>query len=51
MADVPSTRAQLREQFDFTDEEMILISAKEGTNVDKVLDAIITRIKPPTGQI
>jgi len=30
---------------------MIHISAKEGTNVDKVFEAIIERIKPPSKNI
>ncbi|HSH21916.1 MAG TPA: translation elongation factor 4 [Candidatus Caenarcaniphilales bacterium] len=30
-------------------EEVILVSAKEGTNVDEVLEAIVERIPPPTG--
>ncbi|MBI4712688.1 MAG: elongation factor 4 [Planctomycetes bacterium] len=30
-------------------EEVLLVSAKNGTNADKVLDAVVERIKPPTG--
>ena len=33
-ADVPATVQQLQEQFDFTEEDMLFISAKEGKNVD-----------------
>lgn len=31
-------------------EKMIFISAKQGTNVDRVLEAIVNRIPPPKGQ-
>ena len=33
----------------FTDEEMLLISAKTGENVDKVLEAVVERIPSPQG--
>ena len=33
----------------FTDEEMLLISAKTGENVDKVLEAVVERIPSPKG--
>jgi translation elongation factor EF-4 len=47
-ADVPATVQQLSEQFDFEEDEIIYISAKDGTNVDQVFDAVINRISPPT---
>ncbi|HUG48414.1 MAG TPA: translation elongation factor 4 [Candidatus Limnocylindria bacterium] len=31
-------------------EEVILVSAKEGTNVEEVLEAIVERIPPPSGE-
>ncbi len=47
-ARIAETRSELV-ALGFTEEEMIEISAKTGTNVDQVLDAIITRIPPPSG--
>ena len=46
-ADVAGTVQQLKEQFDFEEEEMLFISAKTGHNVDQVFDAIIDRVPPP----
>jgi GTP-binding protein LepA len=31
-------------------EEVILVSAKDGTNVDEVLEAIVARVPPPSGE-
>ena len=47
-ARVEETRAELR-ALGFTDEEMIEISAKTGQNVDKVLEAVLSRIPSPKG--
>ncbi len=47
-ARITETRAEL-ESLGFTQEEMIEISAKTGVNVDKVLEAVIDRIPPPSG--
>jgi len=33
-ADISGTVTQLKEQFDFQEEEMLFISAKQGTNID-----------------
>jgi translation elongation factor EF-4 len=35
-ADVPATIEQMKQEFDFKEEEIIFISAKNGTNVDQV---------------
>ena len=45
---MPGTVKQIKEQFDFEEEEILFISAKNGTNIDQVFDAIINRIKPPS---
>ena len=46
-ADIKATEDQLIEELDFKLDELLYISAKDGTNVDKVLEAIIERINPP----
>ena len=46
-ADVEGTREQVIEQLDLDD--AIAISAKHGTNVSEVLEAIVARIPPPKG--
>ncbi len=47
-ARIAETRKELQ-SLGFTDEEMIEISAKTGVNVDAVLQAVIDRIPPPSG--
>lgn len=47
-ARIAETRKELQ-SLGFTDEEMIEISAKTGANVDTVLQAVIDRIPPPSG--
>ena len=47
-ARVKDTRRELS-GLGFSDEEMIEISAKVGTNIDRVLDAIIQRVPMPKG--
>ena len=48
MARIEETKQDLRD-LGFADEEMIEISAKTGFNVDRVLEAIVTRIPAPQG--
>jgi GTP-binding protein LepA len=48
-ADVDGTRAQITEVLGLDGDDAIAISAKHGTGVDLVLEAIVTRIPPPTG--
>ena len=48
-ADVDGTRAQITEVLDLDGDEALAMSAKHGTGVDEVLEAIIARIPPPTG--
>lgn len=48
-ARVADTVDELVDTFGFKKEEIILGSAKEGTGVEELLEAIIRRIKPPAG--
>jgi len=48
-ADVEGTRAQITEALGLDGDEALTISAKHGTGVPEVLEAIVTRIPPPTG--
>ncbi len=50
-ADIPACKKALHDVFKFQDAEFIEISAKTGLNIDAVLDAIITRIPSPQGNI
>lgn len=47
IADVDKTILELMEAFNFSQEEIITISAKTGVNVEKVLDRIIEVVPPP----
>jgi GTP-binding protein LepA len=40
---------ELMDVIGFSDEEILFVSAKEGTNVGEVLDAIVKRVPPPSG--
>jgi GTP-binding protein LepA len=48
-ADLEGTREQITEQLDLDGAEALAISAKHGTGVPDVLEAIIARIPPPVG--
>ena len=54
--DLPSAQPEaialeLERMFGFKQEEIIFCSAKDGTGVDEILSAIVTRISPPEGEI
>ena len=49
-ADVPKVSAEIINLLGCTESDILKISAKTGDGVDEVLDAIIERIAPPTGQ-
>jgi len=48
-ADVDGTRRQITELLDLDGDEALAISAKLGTGVPEVLEAIVHRIPPPSG--
>jgi GTP-binding protein LepA len=48
-ADVEGTKKELLDVFGFSEDEIILASAKEGTGVDEIISAVIDRIPPPKG--
>jgi GTP-binding protein LepA len=48
-ADIEGTRAQITELLELDGDAAIAISAKHGTGVADVLEAIVQRIPPPTG--
>lgn len=50
-ADVEKVKKELREVLGFSDDEIILTSAKKGFGIDKLLDAVIERIPCPNGEI
>ena len=50
-ADVEGTRAQISDVLGLDGADAIAISAKHGTGVRDVLEAIVTRIPPPRGDI
>jgi len=49
-ADVERCSKELVDIFGIKKEEIIPVSAKEGTNVEKILEAIVVRIPPPMPQ-
>ncbi len=50
-ADVVKTKQELIETFGFSDEEILLTSAKTGEGVKSLVEAVIDRISPPKGDI
>lgn len=46
-ADIPKVKKELYDVLGFKDEDIILCSGKTGEGVNDLLDAIVTRIKPP----
>ncbi|MFH1546264.1 MAG: translation elongation factor 4 [Patescibacteria group bacterium] len=47
-ADVPRIKTEIENVLGIPREEVIEISAKEGTNCEQILDAVVERIPPPT---
>ena len=42
--------AELQQAFGFSEDEILFVSAKEGTGAREVLDAIVERVPPPSGE-
>jgi GTP-binding protein LepA len=47
-ANVEETKRQIKEDLGFVEEDILLVSAKNGTGVEKLLQAVVDRIPPPT---
>ena len=43
--------AELQQMFGFDSEEILFVSAKEGTGAIEVLNAVVERIPPPSGEV
>jgi GTP-binding protein LepA len=48
-ADIERVAAELSDVVGFSRDEIIPVSAKDGTGIDAVLDAVVQRVPPPTG--
>jgi GTP-binding protein LepA len=48
-ADIENTKKQLEEVIGISGEEALLVSAKAGTGINDVLEAVVRRIPPPAG--
>ncbi|MFZ2089417.1 MAG: translation elongation factor 4, partial [Desulfobaccales bacterium] len=50
-ADVPMVKEQIKRELGLDEESAILCSAKEGLGINDVLEAIVSRIPPPRGDV
>ena len=50
-ADIPKVKKELMDTFGFMEDEIILTSAKNGTGIKELVEAIIKRIPSPKGNI
>lgn len=51
IAKIKETGEEIKKIFDAGDSEILKISAKDGTNINKVLETIIREIPPPAGDL
>ena len=42
---------EVQQAFGFTDDEIVFVSAKDGTGIPEILEAIVQRVPPPTGSL
>ncbi|MBI5779372.1 MAG: elongation factor 4 [Planctomycetes bacterium] len=50
-ANIEMVRDEIQNILGISPDEIINVSAKQGTNADKILEAVVERIPPPTGDI
>ncbi len=43
--------AEIQQAFGFREDEILYVSAKEGTGAKEILDAVVDRIPPPSGEV
>jgi GTP-binding protein LepA len=48
-ADIPETKRQIEHDLGLDPAEALLVSARQGTGVDELFEAIVSRIPPPAG--
>jgi GTP-binding protein LepA len=49
-ADIGETKRQIEKDLGLDPEEALLVSARQGTGIDELFDAIVTRFPPPLGK-
>ena len=49
-ADIPGTKAQIEKDLGLDPDEALLVSARLGTGVDELFEAIVKKIPPPAGK-
>jgi translation elongation factor EF-4 len=49
-ASIDLTRLQLTNTLKFQNEEILEISAKNGINIEKVLNTVLKKVRPPSGR-
>jgi GTP-binding protein LepA len=50
-ADIPAVKAQIDKDLGLDSETALLVSARQGTGVDELFEAIVKRIPPPQGSV
>src|SRR3989339_149135 len=50
-ANIEAVRDEIQNILGISPDEIINVSAKQGTNADKILEAVVDRVPPPTGDL
>ncbi|MDR1838130.1 MAG: translation elongation factor 4 [Treponema sp.] len=50
-ADIPRVKKQIEKDLGLDAENALLVSARQGTGIDELFEAIVSRIPPPTGDM